>query len=153
MTRIVAVVPAYDEEGAIADVVREITAFDPAIDVVVVDDGSSDATAETAVAAGAAVVRLPFNVGIGGAVQTGFRYAVRLERKEDLPRVIAELVAFRGPAFLEVIIDPDAGVYPMVGPGQAYDEMITLPLWPGMSDGDVDDVVTAVRRVLTAYRQ
>jgi acetolactate synthase-1/2/3 large subunit len=62
---------------------------------------------------------------VKAAQADGFRYAVRLERKQDLTRVIAEFVAFRGPAFLEVIIDPDAGVYPMVGPGQAYDEMIT----------------------------
>jgi acetolactate synthase I/II/III large subunit len=62
---------------------------------------------------------------VKAAQADGFRYAVRLERKQDLARVVAEFVAFRGPAFLEVIIDPDAGVYPMVGPGQAYDEMIT----------------------------
>ena len=55
----------------------------------------------------------------------GFRYAVRLDKKEDVPRVIAEFIAFPGPAFLEVVIDPDAGVYPMVGPGQTYDQMIT----------------------------
>jgi acetolactate synthase-1/2/3 large subunit len=55
----------------------------------------------------------------------GFRYATRLERKEDVPRVIDEFVAYPGPAFLEVMIDPDAGVYPMVGPGQAYEAMIT----------------------------
>jgi glycosyltransferase involved in cell wall biosynthesis len=75
-TRIVAVVPAYDEEGAIEGVIREIHAFDPAIDVVVVDDGSTDRTAAVAAEAGAAVVRLPFNLGIGAAVQTGFRYAL-----------------------------------------------------------------------------
>jgi glycosyltransferase involved in cell wall biosynthesis len=74
--RMVAVVPAFDEEGAIAGVVAEINAFDPSIDVVVVDDGSTDGTAAAAAAAGAAVVRLPFNLGIGGAVQTGFRYAL-----------------------------------------------------------------------------
>ena len=74
--RIVAVVPAYDEEGAIEGVIREIHAFDPAIDVVVVDDGSTDRTAAVAAEAGAAVVRLPFNLGIGAAVQTGFRYAL-----------------------------------------------------------------------------
>ena len=74
--RIVAVVPAYDEADSIASVVHELHAFDPELDVVVVDDGSSDATAATAVAAGAAVVRLPFNLGIGAAVQTGFRYAL-----------------------------------------------------------------------------
>jgi acetolactate synthase-1/2/3 large subunit len=55
----------------------------------------------------------------------GFRYAVRLDRKEDVPRVIEEFIRFEGPAFLEVMIDPDAGVYPMVGPGQSYDAMIT----------------------------
>jgi acetolactate synthase-1/2/3 large subunit len=54
-----------------------------------------------------------------------FPYAVRLDRNEDVPRVVREFVEFKGPSFLEVIIDPDAGVYPMVGPGQAYDEMIT----------------------------
>ena len=80
--RIVAVVPAYDEEAAIGAVVAEIRAVDPAIDVVVVDDGSTDRTGDAAVAAGAAVVRLPFNLGIGGAVQTGFRYA--LERGYDV---------------------------------------------------------------------
>ncbi|HVO47153.1 MAG TPA: biosynthetic-type acetolactate synthase large subunit [Steroidobacteraceae bacterium] len=55
----------------------------------------------------------------------GFGYAVRLDRKEDVPRVIREFIEYPGPAFLEVMIDPDAGVYPMVGPGQSYDEMIT----------------------------
>jgi acetolactate synthase I/II/III large subunit len=55
----------------------------------------------------------------------GFRYAVRLDRKSDVPRVIEEFVKFEGAAFLEVMIDPDAGVYPMVGPGQSYENMIT----------------------------
>src|SRR5579863_2353658 len=62
---------------------------------------------------------------VKAAQADGFRYAVRLDRKEDVPRVVAEFVAFKGPAFLEVLIDPDAGVYPMVGPGQGYDAMIT----------------------------
>jgi glycosyltransferase involved in cell wall biosynthesis len=82
MRRIVAVVPAFEEEAAIGPVVAEIAAFDPSIDVVVVDDGSSDATGAAAAAAGATVVRLPFNLGIGAAVQTGFRWA--LERDYDL---------------------------------------------------------------------
>ena len=62
---------------------------------------------------------------IKAAQADGFKYAVRLDRKEDVPRVVEEFIRFPGPAFLEVIIDRDAGVYPMVGPGQAYDEMIT----------------------------
>ena len=62
---------------------------------------------------------------IRAAEADGFPYAVRLERKADVPRVIKEFLHFQGPAFLEVMIDPDAGVYPMVGPGQTYEEMIT----------------------------
>jgi len=55
----------------------------------------------------------------------GFKFAKRLDRKEDLASVVSEFIKFEGPAFLEVIIDPDAGVYPMVGPGLSYDKMIT----------------------------
>ena len=62
---------------------------------------------------------------VKAAQADGFRYAVRLDRKEDVPRVIEEFMKFDGPAFLEVMIDRDAGVYPMVGPGQAYEDMIT----------------------------
>jgi glycosyltransferase involved in cell wall biosynthesis len=74
-TRIVAVVPAYNEAAVIAKVVDEIRATDPRLDVVVVDDASTDETASVARSRGATVLRLPFNVGIGGAVQTGFKYA------------------------------------------------------------------------------
>ena len=73
--RRVAIVPAFNEEASVARVVDELRAFDPGLEVVVVDDGSTDRTAEVARGRGARVVRLPFNLGIGGAVQTGFRYA------------------------------------------------------------------------------
>jgi glycosyltransferase involved in cell wall biosynthesis len=73
--RRIAIVPAYNEEGNIARVVEELLAFDPGLDVVVISDGSADRTADVAEAAGARVLRLPFNLGIGGAVQAGFRYA------------------------------------------------------------------------------
>jgi acetolactate synthase-1/2/3 large subunit len=62
---------------------------------------------------------------IKAAAADGFKYAVRLDAKADVPRVVEEFIRFKGPAFLEVVIDRDAGVYPMVGPGQGYDEMIT----------------------------
>jgi len=55
----------------------------------------------------------------------GFKYSQRLDKKEDLKSTVKEFIEFEGSAFLEVIIDPDAGVYPMVGPGQTYDKMIT----------------------------
>ena len=73
--RRVAIVPAFNEEATIASVVDGLRAFDAGLDVVVIDDGSADRTAEVAAARGASVLRLPFNLGIGGAVQTGFRYA------------------------------------------------------------------------------
>jgi glycosyltransferase involved in cell wall biosynthesis len=80
--RTIVVVPAYNESGAIAGVIDSIRSFDPTLDVVVIDDGSRDATSSVAASRGAAVVTLPFNLGIGGAVQTGFKYA--LERGYEL---------------------------------------------------------------------
>lgn len=71
----VAIVPALNEEGAIAGVVAELHHEAPGYDVLVIDDGSSDATAEVAREAGAIVLTHPFNLGIGGAVQSGYRYA------------------------------------------------------------------------------
>jgi acetolactate synthase I/II/III large subunit len=62
---------------------------------------------------------------VKAAQADGFKFAVRLDKKADVPRVIEEFIRFDGAAFLEVMIDQDAGVYPMVGPGQAYEEMIT----------------------------
>lgn len=74
--RVVAIVPAYEEEGAIGRVVEEVRGSTVSPDVVVVDDASTDGTAAIAAARGAIVLSLPFNVGIGGAVQAGFRYAL-----------------------------------------------------------------------------
>ncbi len=62
---------------------------------------------------------------IKAAEADGYEYAVRLEDKAKLSSVIKEFMGFPGPAFIEVMIDPDAGVYPMVGPGMTFDQMIT----------------------------
>ena len=62
---------------------------------------------------------------VKAAEADGFEYAVRLDKKTDVERVVREFVEFDGPAFLEVIIDPEALVFPMVGPGMSYDRMIT----------------------------
>ena len=70
-----AIVPAYNESGSIATVIRELRAHAPQFDVLVVDDGSTDRTAEAARGAGATVIRHPFNLGIGGAMQSGYQYA------------------------------------------------------------------------------
>lgn len=73
--RILIVIPAHNEGGRIAAVIAEIREQAPRVDLVVVDDASADLTGEEAEAVGCRVVRLPTNLGIGGAVQAGFKYA------------------------------------------------------------------------------
>lgn len=74
--KLLVIIPAYNEEGSIANVIRRIRSVSDNIDVVVINDGSRDRTAARAEAAGAtAVIDLPFNLGIGGAMQTGYLYA------------------------------------------------------------------------------
>ena len=75
--RKLAIVPAYNEAGMVGRVVRDIRRQAPDFDVVVVDDGSTDTTAAHAEAQGAVVIRHPFNLGIGGAMQSGYKYALR----------------------------------------------------------------------------
>lgn len=75
--RALIIVPAWNESQNVGNTVREILAADPEYDVVVIDDGSTDDTALQATNAGARVVILPFNMGVGGAMRTGFTYAQR----------------------------------------------------------------------------
>lgn len=75
--RILVIIPAYNEEKTIAQVVRTIHQAAPTVDVVVVNDGSKDRTSAEARSAGAPVLDLPCNLGIGGAMQTGYVYAHR----------------------------------------------------------------------------
>jgi acetolactate synthase-1/2/3 large subunit len=73
---------------------------------------------------------------VKSAQADGFGFAKRLDRKEDVPTVLEEFLSFEGPAFLEVIIDPQAHVYPMVGPGLSYRDMITGDYIPNRYDTD-----------------
>jgi len=75
--RVLVVIPAWNEERSVGDVVRETRAALTGADVLVVDDGSRDHTGRVAAAAGATVARLPVNLGVGAAMRTGFRYAQR----------------------------------------------------------------------------
>ena len=102
--RLLVIIPALNEREALPDVVRSVQAAMPDADVLVVDDGSTDDTAERAREAGALVLSLPFNLGVGGAMRTGFAFAVAhgydmaaqvdadgQHNPEDLPRLIAAL--------------------------------------------------------------
>ena len=72
--RVLVVIPAYNEESCVGDVIASVTS--EGFDCLVVDDASTDRTFAVATAAGAVVVRLPINLGVGGALRTGFRYAL-----------------------------------------------------------------------------
>jgi len=72
---------------------------------------------------------------VKAAQADGFEYARRLDRKQDVPRVVEEFLSYDGPAFLDVVIDPEASVYPMVGPGLTYHDMITGDFIPNRYAG------------------
>jgi len=106
MSRHIAIVPALNEAGSIAQIIAEIREHAPDFDVLVLDDGSTDGTAAIALATGARVISMPFNVGIGGAMQCGYMYArdhgyevaVQVDGDgqhdpRDIPRLLAALRA------------------------------------------------------------
>ncbi len=107
--RVLAIVPAFNEGEAIEVVISELQAIIPKVDVLVVDDGSWDNTAEAAQRSGAMVLRLPYNLGIGGAVQTGYRFA--LERGYDIAIQVdgdGQHIPAEIPALIKPIVDGNA---------------------------------------------
>jgi len=75
--RTLIIIPAYNEEGSVGKVVKEVKQYLPGADTLVVNDGSTDLTSLKARTAGAIVLDLPFNLGIGGAMQAGYQYAFK----------------------------------------------------------------------------
>jgi glycosyltransferase involved in cell wall biosynthesis len=100
--RILAVVPAFNEEASVGRTVTELKETYVDLDVIVVDDGSWDGTARTARLAGALVCPLPFNLGVGGAMRAGYRYALR-HGYDAAVQVDAD--GQHDPAYLKTLID------------------------------------------------
>ena len=100
--RVLVILPAHNEAESLPGTLAEVRALAPGVDLLVVDDGSRDGTAQAARSAGIPVVRHPVNLGVGGALQTGFQYAVRhgydigiqldSDGQHD-PRYVADLIA------------------------------------------------------------
>lgn len=76
-SKILIIIPAYNEEHSISQVIQDVKTHCPSAHILVINDGSKDRTREVAEASGASVITLPTNLGIGGAMQTGYRYAHR----------------------------------------------------------------------------
>ena len=106
--RLLVIVPAHNEAKSISLALHDLRVYVPQADVVVIDDGSTDNTAAIARQGGATVVSLPCNLGVGGAVQTGYMYAYRggydvavqfdgdaQHRANQIPKLIAAIVAGR----------------------------------------------------------
>jgi glycosyltransferase involved in cell wall biosynthesis len=83
MSKDVVIIPAFNEEGSMGDLLLELREWVPDLDVIVISDGSSDCTASLTRARGVTVLDLPCNLGVGGAVQTayerGYRYVIRID--------------------------------------------------------------------------
>ncbi len=101
--RVLVIVPAHDEEASLPGVIAEVRAAAPEVDLLVVDDGSRDRTAALARSAGVPVVRHPINLGVGGALQTGFRWAV--EHGYDIG-VQLDADGQHDPRFLAALLEP-----------------------------------------------
>jgi glycosyltransferase involved in cell wall biosynthesis len=106
MPKLMVIVPAWNEEGAVGKVVRSVQEVLPEVPVLVIDDHSDDATAQVAEMAGARVLRLPVHLGLGGCVQTGYKlayemgfdYVIRVDgdgqhEAADIPKILDTLIA------------------------------------------------------------
>lgn len=112
MTKFLVIIPAYNEAKNIVGTIASVRAVNLPCDILVIDDGSHDATADEARKQGVGVISLPFNLGIGGAVQTGFQFA-RNWNYDYAVQVDAD--GQHDPNFISAILDPvQSGDFDMV---------------------------------------
>ncbi|SCG38836.1 glycosyltransferase family 2 protein [Micromonospora inositola] len=154
--RILVIIPAWNEAESVAGVIREVATELPGVGLLVVDDGSADATAAAARGAGALVLRLPYHLGVGGAMRLGYRYArdhgydvaiqVDADGQHD-PRFVPQLVAALEKADM-VIGARFAGVgnYPVKGP-RRYAMILLARALSRATRSPLSDVTSGFRAV------
>lgn len=108
---VLVIVPAFNEQDVVGQTISEIRRSMPVADVLVVDDASCDKTSDQAALAGALVARLPFNLGVGGAMRLGYRYAV--EHGYDYA-IQVDADGQHDPAFISRLIEPLDNGYDVV---------------------------------------
>ena len=153
------VMPALNEQDSVARVVREVRAVQPDADVLVVDDGSTDATAERAAAAGAQVMRLPFNLGVGGAMRAAYRWArdrgyrqviqVDADGQHDAAELETLLAVQAADPSIDIVIGSrfaGKGDYPVRGPRRWAMRMLSVAL-TSIVGTDVTDPTSGFRLV------
>ncbi|MFF7181465.1 glycosyltransferase [Streptomyces sp. NPDC008121] len=152
--RVLIIMPAWNEADGVADVVKEVHTTLPGVDVLVVDDGSADNTSAVARAAGATVMTLPYNLGVGGAMRAGYRYAhdrgydvaiqVDADGQHD-PRNVPELLARLGRSDLVIGARfAGTGEYETRGPRKWA--MLVLAFWLSrMAKSKLTDVTSGFR--------
>jgi glycosyltransferase involved in cell wall biosynthesis len=152
MNRNLAIVPAHNEVEAIGSTIAAIHQWAPDFDVLVIDDGSTDATGERASVAGAAVLRLPFNLGIGGAMQSGYIYA--LERGYDVA-VQVDGDGQHDPRHMHELLDRlqgDPTLNMVTGSPEQRELAAGADVQPGVHDADRDAHQRQHRDVTTGFR-
>lgn len=153
-SRVLVIMPAWNEEEAVAATVTEVLAASGSYDVLVVNDGSTDSTADVATAAGATVLNLPFNLGVGGAMRAGFKYARRFDYARVIqvdadgqhdPRNIAEVL--RGLEKADISIGArfaDRGDYTVHGP-RKWAMVVLAKVISGVAKTELTDVTSGFR--------
>jgi glycosyltransferase involved in cell wall biosynthesis len=153
-TRVLVIMPAWNEAESVGDTVREVLGVGRAYDVLVVNDGSTDATAELAAAAGATVLNLPFNLGVGGAMRAGFKYAQRTGYRRVIqvdadgqhdPEHIEEVLAGLNRADISIGARfADKGAYKVSGPRKWAMQFLAKVI-SGLAKTKLTDVTSGFR--------